>query len=137
LRSSEMALCDTGPLVALFSRGQFAQPECEAALHDFGGRLVTTFAVLTEAFHFLDQPAERDHLWNFVLGGGLGLVELSLSDLERMRRLMTKYADLPMDLADASLVVVGERLKLNRVFTLDRHFRLYRPRHASSFSIFP
>jgi uncharacterized protein len=137
LRSVETALCDTGPIVALFSRGQFAQEECEAALHDFRGTLVTTFAVLTEAFHFLDQPNERDLLWNFVLGGGLGLAEVTLSDLERMRRLMTKYADLPMDFADASLVVVGERRKLNRVFTLDGHFRLFRPRHAGSFHVFP
>ncbi len=51
---------------------------------------------------------------------------------------MTKYADLPMDFADASLVALGERLKLRKVFTLDRRdFRLYRPRHVRSFEIFP
>ena len=60
MQSAGTALCDTGPLVALFSRGQFAQEECEAALRDFRGTLVTTFAVLTEAFHFIDEPAERN-----------------------------------------------------------------------------
>ncbi len=137
MRSAGTALCDTGPLVALFSRGQFAQEECEAALRDFRGTLVTTFAVLTEAFHFIDEPAERDHLWKFVFGGALGLADLSLSDLVRARQLMSKYADLPMDFADASLVVAGERLKLTRVFTLDSHFGLYRPRHVRCFNIFP
>jgi predicted nucleic acid-binding protein len=137
LRSVETALCDTGPLVALFSRGQFAQEECEAGLRDFGGTLVTTLGVLTEAFHFVEQPDERDYLWKFVLGGALEVAEVSLSDFVRMHRLMIEYADLPMDFADASLVVVGERLKLTRVFTLDAHFRVYRPGHARCFDVFP
>jgi uncharacterized protein len=55
----------------------------------------------------------------------------------RMRDLMEKYADLPMDFADASLVAVSERLKIGKVFTLDRHFRVYKPRHTSSFEIAP
>jgi predicted nucleic acid-binding protein len=44
---------------------------------------------------------------------------------------------LPMDFADASLVVLAERLLLRNVFTLDRHFRLYRPRHVRAFEIVP
>jgi len=51
---------------------------------------------------------------------------------------MTQYATLPMDFADASLVVAAERLNLRRVFTLDRRdFLLYRPRNVAAFEVFP
>jgi predicted nucleic acid-binding protein len=42
-----------------------------------------------------------------------------------------------MDLADASLVAVAERLRVRHVFTLDGHFRIYRPRHTRHFEVFP
>jgi hypothetical protein len=55
-----------------------------------------------------------------------------------MRTLMDKYKDLPMDLADASLVRVAEREALHRVFTLDRrHFAAYRPLGIKRFSLLP
>ncbi len=136
--SAETALCDSGPLVALFDKTEDAHEDCEAALKGFGASLITTWPVLTEAFHFLERPAERDLLWEFILSGALDLSEILPAEIRRMRRLMAKYADLPMDFADASLVVVAERLRLRRVFTLDRRdFRLYRPRHARSFDIIP
>jgi len=51
---------------------------------------------------------------------------------------MRKYRDLPMDLADAALVRVAEREKLQHIFTLDRkHFRVYRPAGVGRFSILP
>ena len=49
-----------------------------------------------------------------------------------MRELMRRYRDTPMDFADASIVSAAERLGTRRVFTLDRHFHVYRidDRHA-------
>ena len=59
-------------------------------------------------------------------------------NLVRIRTLMTQYATLPMDFADASLVVAAERLNLRGVFTLDRRdFLLYRPRNVAAFDVFP
>jgi len=64
--------------------------------------------------------------------------EILKRDLGRIHVLMEQYADLPMDFADASLVALGERLRVFRVFTLDRRgFAVFRPRHAESFEIFP
>ena len=61
-----------------------------------------------------------------------------LQDAPRLKALMGKYRDLPMDLADAGLVRVAERDKLSRIFTLDRrHFRVYRPAGIGRFSILP
>lgn len=137
MRSTETALCDTGPLVALFRLGDEAKAECQEALQTLGKPGLTTLPVLTEAFHFLERPDEQQLLWRFVLEGALEIADLDSRDLQRMRDLMQKYTDQPMDFADASLVAVSERLKLRQVFTLDNHFRVYRPRHVPSFQIFP
>ncbi|MGH9316287.1 MAG: hypothetical protein ACRD1P_04175, partial [Thermoanaerobaculia bacterium] len=60
------------------------------------------------------------------------------SDVPRMRELMHKYRDLPMDLADAALVRVAERERLSKVFTIDRRdFQLYRPKGIRRFTILP
>jgi predicted nucleic acid-binding protein len=111
---------------------------CREAFGRFAGNLVTTWPVLTEAFYFLDNGPGRDFLWQFILRPAVEIITLSLDDISRMRALMGQYASLPMDFADASLVVAAERLRLARVFTLDRRdFLLYRPRHVSGFEVFP
>ena len=51
---------------------------------------------------------------------------------------MKKYHDLPMDLADATLVATGEEMKIITVFTLDhKDFRLYKPKHRKRFTLIP
>jgi len=138
LPGGETALCDSGPLVALFDPSDAAHAECRAGLEAFRGHLATTWPVLTEAFHLLESRPQREKLWDFLLKGGLELAEMKADEVPRLRHLMATYADLPMDLADASLIVIAERSRLRRIFTLDRRdFRIYRPRHVRSFEIFP
>jgi predicted nucleic acid-binding protein len=137
LPSSETVLCDTGPLVAIMDSADWVHTQCRAALQEFSGKLVTTWPVLSEVFYLLRKQLLREEFWKFVLGGGIEVAAPLLSDLPRMRSLMARYADLPMDFADASLVVLGERLNVRRIFTIDRRdFRVYRPQHAPSFEIF-
>jgi hypothetical protein len=63
---------------------------------------------------------------------------LDSADGPRMRELMRKYANRPMDLADAALVRVAEREGLRRIFTVDRRdFTVYRLRGGSRFTIIP
>lgn len=70
--------------------------------------------------------------------GVVELLALEARDLSRMRDLMRKYRDLPMDLADAALVAMGEREKIRRIFTLDRRdFEVYRPAKLGRFIILP
>jgi len=58
---------------------------------------------------------------------GLFSIEFNLADeAELLGRLMRKYEDLPMSLADACLVRMAEINPTAIVFTLDRHFRVYR-----------
>jgi predicted nucleic acid-binding protein len=136
LRSAGKALCDAGPLVALFDPRDAEHARCRTALDAFGGRLLTTWPVLTEACHFLSR-FQQPRLWDFMLAGGAIIADLFSSDLPRLRALMSKYADLPMDLADASLVVIAERLSVQLIFTLDAHFQVYRLRGARSLQVAP
>ena len=80
----------------------------------------------------------QEGLWDLLSAEALVLAPLDHTDAPRLRELMAKYRDLPMDLADAALVRVAERERLRRVFTLDRrHFGLYRPARLGRFEVLP
>ena len=127
-----MTLVDTGPLVALFDPKDAHHAPCRNALRGQRDSLTTTVPVLTEAFHLL-SPASRGSqaLRGFVLDGGLAVWFLDSSAVARAFELMERYADQRMDLADASLVVAAERLRTQRVLTIDRKdFAAYRIQHG-------
>jgi predicted nucleic acid-binding protein len=101
--------------------------------------LGTTWPVVTEAMCLLGFAADaQDELWGLLESGRLHLFGLDAADAPRMRALMRKYRDLPMDLADASLVAVAEREGISKVFTLDRRdFGVYRLARGGRFSVIP
>lgn len=129
MRAGATVLVDTGPLVALFDPSDRDHAVCTAELGRLNRcRLVTTLAVLTEASHLLAfSPAAQRSVIDFAGAGAVELSEFGGADLVRASALMTKYEDLPMDFADATLVVLAERLHTLWVFTLDRQdFSVYR-----------
>jgi predicted nucleic acid-binding protein len=132
-------LVDAGPLVAVLHRSDRHHRECVQVLRALRPPLGTTWPVLTEAMYLLGFSAEaQDELWELVETERLHLLRLEASDAPRMRALMRQYRDLPMDLADASLVAVAERERIGQVFTLDRRdFALYRPARLGRFHIVP
>jgi predicted nucleic acid-binding protein len=138
LPSVVRALCDSGPLIALFDASDGLHERCRTVLEAFSGSFVTTWPVLTEAFHFIDVPRDRGLLWNFVLSEVVRVEKIEASDLGRIRLLMEQYADVPMDFADALLVVAAERLGTLKIFSLGRRaFAVFRPGTAKTFEIFP
>jgi predicted nucleic acid-binding protein len=132
-------LVDAGPLVAILHRDDGRHRECVHTLRALRPPLGTTWPVMTEAMYLLGFSSEaQDELWNLIESGRLHLLGLDSSDTPRMRALMRRHRDLPMDLADASLVTVAERDGISRVFTLDRRdFGVYRPARVGRFSIVP
>lgn len=94
---------------------------------------------MTEAAYLLGFAGEaQEALFEMLTTDVLGLLPLDARDVTRMRDLMRKYRDLPMDLADAALVRVAEREGISRIFTLDRRdFSLYRPARIGRFAIIP
>lgn len=134
-----MIIIDTGPIVALFDRDDQYHPVCVEILKRIKEPLITTWPVLTEAFYLLNFSWRvQDDLWQFIQRGGLKVDILEEGSYPRIRELMKKYHDLPMELADATLVVLGEEKKLSTVFTLDhKDFQIYRPKHKRRFTLLP
>lgn len=123
-----MILVDAGPLVALVDAGDQHHKKCVTALKVLREPLVTVWPAVTEAMYLLgDLPRAQEALWEMLARGALQLVSLDLADVPRMRELMSKYADRPMDLADAALVRAAEREGIRKIFTVDREdFGVYR-----------
>jgi predicted nucleic acid-binding protein len=132
-------LVDAGPLVAIIDRGDPDHDACVDALGTLPHSLITVWPAFTEAMYLLAPSWQgQKALWSRLEIGALTLASLDETDAPRMRELMEKYRDLPMDLADAALVRVAERESLARIFTLDRrHFSVYRVGRRRSFSILP
>jgi predicted nucleic acid-binding protein len=116
-------LLDTGPLVALLDRSEPDHDRVQSCIARLrGSRLVTTGAVITEAFYFLsdvrDGPA---NLAAFLDASATDLRDaFSAEALASAVALMNKYADVPMDFPDASLVWIAESSGTDRILTLDR-----------------
>lgn len=123
-----MILMDTGPLVALFDPRDADHRHCHTLLAQISEPLFTSEAVLTEVFHMLN-PGSRgaEGVKEFFLQGYLGHVPMDKALLQRCFELMDKYADLPMDFADASLLALAEKFRTTKVFTLDfEDFQIYK-----------
>jgi uncharacterized protein len=125
-------LVDTGPLVALFDPRDTQHSRCREVLRTLRESLYTTVAVLTEAFHMLSPGSYgADRLCEFIGQGGLAVWFMDGVGLRRAFELMEQYADHPMDLADASLIVAAEVLPTRKIFTIDRQdFATYRIRRG-------
>lgn len=134
-----MILVDAGPLVALVHADDKHHQECKAALASLREPMLTVWPAFTEAMYLLGfSGAAQDVLWQILESDALLMADLQEEDCFRMRELMRKYRDLPMDLADAALVRVGEREHLRRIFTIDRRdFEIYRPQGIRRFEIVP
>lgn len=135
-----MILVDAGPLIAIIDRGEPDHRICMEALSSLTGPMLTTWPALTEAIYLLGRaggwPAQ-EALWKLLARDDLQLVDWDESLLRRTRALIKKYADVPMDLADATLVAAAEKLRLNRILTLDSDFRIYRLAGKRYFEVIP
>lgn len=132
-------LVDTGPLLALLDRDDKWHDACRRAIDDLRLPLATSTAVLAELFHLVgDHPRERRAAWALVRSGAFTVLSIQDADIPRLDALMERYADRPMDLADATLVHLAERERLNTVFTIDHaDFETYRIGGRRKFRILP
>jgi hypothetical protein len=123
-----LILVDAGPMVALVDSGDQHHAKCVDALRRFREPMATVWPPLTEAMYLLaDVPKAQEALWEMVDRGALQLLTLDAGDVPRIRELMEKYANRPMDLADAALLRVAEREGIGKIFTVDRRdFSVYR-----------
>ena len=128
-------LIDSGPLIALFDRNDRYHLASIKFIKNNNSELVTTLASVTETLHLLDfnRNAQIDFL-GWVNAGAVTLEPISSDDLQRIKELTIKYSDLPMDFADACLVLLGEKLNISTVATIDRDFDVYRLKGKKPFT---
>lgn len=123
-----MTLIDTGPLIALVKSDDQHHVACTEALKTIDLPIGTVWPVLTEAM-YLSAGVSRaqEGIWEMILRGTVQIVPIGLDDVPRIRELMERYSNRPMDLADAALIRVAEREGIRRFFTVDRNdFSVYR-----------
>ncbi len=120
---------DSGFLIALFDDTDPLHERCRTFLRDYRGGFLTTEAVLTETMALLDTRQQLRCLeW---LGdasrAGLLAVDREPLDFRSIEKLSRKYADQPMDFADASVVLLATRAGVREILTADRRdFAVYR-----------
>jgi hypothetical protein len=134
-----MILVDAGPLVAIISRDDQHHERCIAAFPLVHEPMLTVWPAFTETMYLLRSSLQaQEAVWEMLEDRALRIADLDPDDCARMRYLMRKYRDLPMDLADAALVAIAERERISRIFTLDRRdFEVYRPAGIRRFEILP
>ncbi|MEM7479789.1 MAG: PIN domain-containing protein [Acidobacteriota bacterium] len=133
------ALADTGALLALLDADDRWHRACVTAFEELPLPLATTSAVLCELFHLLgDSEPGQAAVWRLLTTGALVLEPMAGEDLRPLEDLMVRYADRPMDFADATLVRLAERAGLSTVFTVDHaDFETYRFAGRRTFGIRP
>lgn len=132
-------IIDTGPLVALLDKSEKNHDRCTEWFKNYHGRLFTTEAVLTEAMYLMNFSLKAQiACLNFFIFGAIEIIPTALKYLEKIRKLMEKYEDIPMDFADATLVNLSIELKCFSIFTLDtKDFSIYKPTRNIRYKIFP
>jgi uncharacterized protein len=134
-------LTDASAMVALLDRKDMNHPRCVDLLKSRSREvLLTTWPCFTEAMYLLHCVGGwdyQDKLWNLYRSRRLALHELSARETAALAPMMENYANVPMDLADASLMAVAETLSLREIFSLDSDFLIYRTARGGVLEVVP
>jgi uncharacterized protein len=135
------AIIDSGFLYATLDKGDIHHSRVIQVLKTFGEKILLPVPVLVETGYLIQARLGHPTMRLFVQQiqrGPLRLVSVQKSDFSRIHELLTQYADLELDLVDASVTALAERLNIRRILTVDqRDFRTIRPNHCSYFEILP
>jgi predicted nucleic acid-binding protein len=135
-------IADTGFWLALANVHDRHHGRAVRALERLDEGLVTTWPVVVETCHLLVSRLGIDAELAFLRSardGAFDLYQVSSAHVPRIEALIEKYRDLPMDLADASLVILAEELGSGRILSTDeRDFGAYRwKRHKPFTNLLP
>ena len=120
-------LIDAGPIIALFNIRDEHHKNILDFLHKNEYSYISTLSVYTEVSHILKRNinAQQD-FYKWVMLKGVIISDINQNDMPRIVGLTEKYADLPMDLADATLVITAEKTGIREIISLDKDFDIYR-----------
>jgi predicted nucleic acid-binding protein len=135
-----VTLTDTGSLVALIDEDDAYHQECASRVPELPPPMVAPWPCFTEAMHLLNRAGghrAQEKLWNYVTLGALIIHASSVEEQTRMREMMVKYSNVPVDLADAALVAAAEVLGVQRIFSIDSDFYIYRLANGTTLEVVP
>ncbi len=123
----QSTLIDAGPLIALFDNSDSYHKRAVSFIKSSQGSFITTWPVITEVSHMLDFSIKTQiNFLKWINRGGLQIFELEFYHLIRIIELSEKFNDVPMDLADASLIVAAEAKGISNIASIDSDFYVYR-----------
>ena len=121
------AIVDTGPLVAFFDRSEQHHDWVAERIEQLEPPLLVCEPVLTEAMYLLSRYGRaEDALLELVDNGALGIAFRVEDHIGALRKLLHKYRDVPMSLADACVVRMAEIHDGHDILTLNSDFSVYR-----------
>lgn len=125
----EKLLIDAGPLIALFDKSDQYHHQAVSCIKKLDEIPVITWPVVTEVSYMLDFHIKaQTGFLQWITYGGVEVFPLKPDDIPQITELIEVYSNVPMDLADASLIVVSEHLKTRRILSIDSDFQIFRNR---------
>lgn len=120
-------IIDSGPLIALFDKDDKYHKEVLGFIKLFNGRLITTWAVVTEVTHMLGFNIEVQlNFLKWIELNAITIYQIQQDELTPMIKMMQKYSDIPMDLADSTLMYVAQKENIKNIISIDSDFDIYR-----------
>lgn len=122
-----VVLIDSGPIIALFNSKDKFHKSCIKFLKTFKGELISSWPVVSEVIYLLSYSieAQTDFL-EWIERGSIQIIDISITDIRYIKNRMRKYSDLPMDLADASLMCISEKQGIEKIISIDSDFSIYK-----------
>ena len=121
------AIVDTGPLVAFFDRAEQHHGWVADRIEELEPPLLVCEPVLAEAMYLLGRYAKaHNDLLELIQNGALSVAFRIEEHIGELRKLLQKYRDTPMSLADACIVRMAEGYERHAVLTFDSGFSVYR-----------
>ena len=123
----QKTIIDSGPLIALFDRSDKYHKSVLDFMKSYKGKLIISWAVITEVSHMLDfnLQVQIDFLkWCEI--GGIEVYNISQDEISKIRIMMEKYIDIPMDLADGTLMYIANKENIKNIVSIDSDFDIYR-----------
>lgn len=123
----QSTLVDAGPLIALFDKSDSYHQQAISFLKKNQTTLVSTWPVITEVSHMLDFSIKTQiNFLTWINRGGIQIFDLEFYHLIRIIELCEKFKDVPMDFADATLIVASEAKRISKIASIDSDFYIYR-----------
>ena len=123
----QKTIIDSGQLIALFDRSDKYHKSVLDFMKSYKGKLITSWAVITEVSHMLDfnLHVQIDFLkWCEI--GGVEVYNITQDEISNIRIMMEKYIDIPMDLADGTLMYIANKENIKNIVSIDSDFDIYR-----------